>query len=80
MKMTKKELVQLYREGKLKTTAQSIEGFQIVEVIYGFEDKVFGFFQFADKAVFSLVKIHYSVRAYFVVQGQKIYLDECIKY
>jgi hypothetical protein len=78
--MTKKELIQLFNEGKLEVKAISINGFQVVEVIHGFEDKVFGFYEFTDGKAFSLVKVHYSTRAYINVFKSKIYMDEIIKY
>lgn len=78
--MTKKQLIQLFNEGKLEVKAVSINGFQVVEVIHGFEDKVFGFYEFTDGKAFSLVKVHYSRRAYINVFKSKIYMDEIIKY
>lgn len=79
--MTKKELIQLFNEGKLTVKGQALNGFQVVEVIHGFTDKVFGFFEFKDGKAFSYVKVHYKgAKAYINVFNSKIYMDEIIKY
>jgi hypothetical protein len=80
MKMTKRELINLYNEGKLKVTAQcGVTGFQVVEVIHGFNDQVFGFFQYAEGKKFTLRTIRYEERAFIRINNEKIYMDNCLR-
>jgi hypothetical protein len=79
--MTKKELVQLYKDGKLEVTAQcGVTGFQVVEVVHGITDKVFGFFQYAEDKSFHLVAVSYHEKAFVKVGNERIYMENCLRF
>lgn len=74
----KRELIEKFNKGELKVTGYN-EGISFIDVVYGIEDYVFGYYYYGADKRFFLVKINYTGNPHFFVKGLRYNFNEILR-